>query len=185
MSGDDILGIDKYKALIESILFCENDVVTVERIAKITDLTKEKVKEIINELMEEYNRDIHGILIVEVANGYTFQIKKEIFPYVKEFYKVKPQNKLSKSFLTVLSVIAYKQPITKGEIDAIRGVGSDNAIKRLLELNYIHIVGRKDVIGKPLMYGTTTEFLKQFNLKNIKDLPKVGELKSEEFSLEE
>jgi segregation and condensation protein B len=179
------LGIDKYSALIETILFCENDVVMLNRIAKITGLTKEKIKEIVNQLNEEYQKDQHGLEIVELADGYSFQIKKEIYPFIKEYYNIKPQNKLSKSILTTLSIIAYKQPITKNEIEDIRGVSSDNAVKRLLELNYIEITGRKDVLGKPLLYGTTKEFLKHFNLKSITDLPKIDELKTDEFSLED
>lgn len=175
--------VDKYSALIEAILFCENDVVKIEKLKKLTGLTEVKLKEIFAQLMSEYEKDVHGLRIVEVADGYTFQIKKEVFPFIKDFYKVKPQNKLSKSVLTVLSIIAYKQPITRHEIEEIRGVASDNAVRKLLELNYIEIAGRKDVLGKPLMYCTTSLFLKHFNLKNIKDLPEVGELKSEEFSL--
>lgn len=177
--------IDKYSALIEAILFFENDVVKPEKISKDTGLTKGKVKEIINKLMEEYKKDIHGLQIVEVADGYSFQIKKEIYPEVKKLYKIKQQNKLSKLNLTVLSIIAYKQPITKNEIEDIRGVSCDGSIKRLIELNYIQIVGRKDVVGKPLLYGTTADFLKHFNLRNINDLPKINELKSDEFSIED
>ncbi|MBN2546758.1 MAG: SMC-Scp complex subunit ScpB [Spirochaetes bacterium] len=177
------MSINKYSAIIESLLYYENDVVSINKIAQVTGLTEEKIKETINQLMLEYQNNIHGLMITEIAGGYSFQIKKEIFPYIKEYYNLKSQNKLSKSVLTVLSIIAYKQPITKNEIEDIRGVNSDNSIKRLLELNLIKITGRKDVVGKPLLYGTTTEFLKFFNLNNIKDLPKIDELKSEEFSL--
>jgi segregation and condensation protein B len=179
------LSTDKYSGIIESILFYENDVVKTDKLSKLTGLSKSKVIEILNKLSEEYQKDIHGMRIVELADGYTFQTKKEIFPFIKEFYTLKSQTKLSKSIMTVLSIIAYKQPITKSEIETIRGVNSDNPIKRLLELNYIQITGRKEVLGRPLLYGTTSVFLKDFNLKSIKDLPKVGEIKSDEFSLEE
>lgn len=178
-----MLGVDKYSAIVESLLFYESDVVSLKKISEVTGLTEERAKDILDQLKKEYDADIHGLTIVEVAGGYTFQIKREIFPFLKEYYNLKSKNKLSKSVLTVLSIIAYKQPITKNEIEDIRGVNSDNAIKRLLELNLIKIAGRKDVIGKPLMYGTTDEFLKYFNLKDIKDLPRIDELKNEEFSL--
>lgn len=178
------MSVDKYSGIIESILFYENDIVKIDRLAKITGLSKGKITEIIKRLIEEYDKDIHGLKIIELADGYTFQTKKEIFPFLKEYYNLKPQNKLSKILLTVLSIIAYKQPVTKGEIEAIRGVNSDNQVKRLLELDYIQILGRKEGLGKPLLYGTTNNFLKDFNLKSIKDLPKIDEIKGEEFSLE-
>ena len=146
------MNTDKYSALIESILYCENDIVTPDRLVKLTGLSFDAIKDIMDRLIEEYNKEVHGLMIVEVADGYSFKIKKEILPFIKEFYKLKSQNKLSRSILTVLSIIAYKQPITKNEIDLIRGVSSDNAIKRLMEFNYIQIVGRKDVVGKPLLY---------------------------------
>ena len=179
------MAIDKYSAIIEAILFYEGDVIKPEYIMKTTGLTKEKITEIMTNLKNEYENNIHGLQIVELADGYSFQIKKEIYPEIKELYKLKPQNKLSKMNLTVLSIIAYKQPITKQEIEEIRGVSCDSSIKRLLEFNYIQIIGRKDVVGKPLLYGTTDEFLKHFNLKSIKDLPQINELKSDEFSLED
>ena len=179
------MSVDKYSGIIEAILFYEGDIVKVDKLSKITGLSKAKVIEIIKNLIEEYNKDMHGLKIIELAEGYTFQTKKEIFPFIREFYNLKEQNKLSKTLLTVLSIVAYKQPITKGEIESIRGVNSDNPIKRLLELDYIQILGRKESLGKPLLYGTTASFLKDFNLKSIKDLPKIGEIKGEEFSLEE
>ncbi len=175
--------MDKYPALIEAILFYESDVITLDYLNKITGIQKSKIKEVMEVLIEEYKKDIHGLQIVEVAEGYTFQIKKDVYPEIKEFYKIKPQNKLSKMNLTVLSIIAYKQPITKNELEEIRGVSCDASIRKLLEMNYIQITGRKDAVGKPLLYGTTNEFLKHFNLKSIDDLPTINELKSEEFSL--
>ena len=179
------MSTDKYSAMIEAILFYEGDVVKPEKISKITGLSKVKVKEIINKLIIEFQKDIHGIMIVEVADGYSIQLKREVYPDIKEFYNIRPKNRLSKSVITILSIIAYKHPITKSEIEKIRGVSSDNGIRKLLEMNYIEIVGRKDVLGKPLLYGTTKDFLKHFNLKNINDLPKIDELKSDEFNIEE
>jgi segregation and condensation protein B len=179
------LGIDKYSALIEAILFCENDVVKIEKIEKITGLGKDKILDILKKLTEEFNNDSHGIMISELADGYTFQLKRDIIPEIKEYYNIKNENKLTKSIITVLSVIAYKQPITKAELEQLKGTAADNAIKKLLELNLIKITGRKEAFGKPLLYGTTPDFLKYFNLKSIEDLPKIGELKSDEFSNDE
>lgn len=176
---------DKYSGLIEAILFYENELVSIEKIIKYTGLNKENIVKVLGQLMEKYNNSNHGIHIVEIAEGYCFQIKKEIFNDVKEIYNIKEKSRLTKTAMTVLSIIAYKQPITKNEIEDIRGVASDNAVRLLLEKNLIQITGRKDVLGKPLLYGTTKEFLKYFNLKSIKDLPQLNELKSEEFSLDD
>jgi segregation and condensation protein B len=177
--------MDKYPALIEAILFYESDIVTIDNLSKITSIQKSKLKDIMNVLIEEYKKDVHGLQIVEVAEGYSFQIKKEVYPEIRELYKIKPQNKLSKMNLTVLSIIAYKQPITKNELEEIRGISCEASIKKLLEVNYIQIVGRKEVVGKPLLYGTTVDFLKHFNLKSIEDLPTINELKSDEFDVSE
>ena len=179
------MDIDKHYGLIQAILLFENDIVNIDRLKKNTGLEEEKIKEIISVLQKEFEKEIHGITIAEVAGGYTIQVKKEIYPDIKQIYGIKEKSKLSQSSLTVLSIIAYKQPITKLEIDEIRGVSSDNAVKILLEKNLIEITGRKEALGRPLLYGTTDEFLKCFNLKNIGDLPQLNELKSDEFSIEE
>ncbi|MCG8569883.1 MAG: SMC-Scp complex subunit ScpB [Spirochaetes bacterium] len=176
--------IDKYSGLIEAMLFYENEVINMKTFKEKTDLSEEKIKEILNHLMEKYNDPLHGISIIEVAEGYTFQIKKEIVADFKQMFQIKEKQKLSKTVMTVLSIIAYKQPITKMEVEDIRGVSSDNAVRLLLEKNLIEIVGRKEALGKPLLYGTSKDFLKHFNLKSIDDLPQINELKSDEFTLE-
>jgi segregation and condensation protein B len=179
------LTIDKYFGLIQAILLYENDIVSVEKLKNDTGLEEEKIRLIIGELQKEFEKEIHGITVAEVAGGFIIQAKKEIYQDIKQIYGIKEKAKLSQSALTVLSIIAYKQPITKLEIDEIRGVSSDNAIKILLEKNLIEITGRKEALGRPLLYGTTNEFLKCFNLKSIDDLPQLNELKSDEFSIEE
>ena len=175
---------DKYSGIIEAILFYEGEVVPADRLMKITGLSEENIRDIIDELNDSYKADHHGIMIEEVAEGFTFKIKKDIFPEIKEYYNIKGQSKLSQSLLTVLSIIAYKQPITKAEIEEIRGVSADNHIRTLMEKNFIEIKGRKEALGRPLLYGTTNDFLKHFNLKSIKDLPQINELKESEFETE-
>lgn len=179
------MSVDKYSALIEAVLFYENEIVPLERLMKLTGLEKEKVVKIIEELKGKYGDQLHGITVTEIAGGYAMQIKKELFSDFKEIYSIKEKGRLSKSAMMVLSIIAYKQPITKSEIEEIRGVSPDNAIRILLEKNLIEIAGRKEALGKPLMYGTTQDFLKYFNLKSIQDLPTIQELKSEEFQIKE
>jgi segregation and condensation protein B len=176
---------DKSIGLIEAILFYENDIVTKEKLAKYSESTKEEVSEAIELLKMKYDENSHGITVNEIGGGYSIQVKKDIFPRIKEIYGFKEKSKLSPSTLTVLSIVAYKQPVTKLEIEQIRGVASDNAVRILLEKNLIEIVGRKEVLGRPLLYGTTQDFLKHFNLKDLKDLPQINELKSEEFTLDE
>lgn len=178
--------VDKYSAIIEAVLLHENEVVPMERLVKYTGLESEKIREIVNELSVTYDQNSqHGITVVEIAGGYALQVKKNILPEFKEIYSIKEKSRLSKSAMMVLTIIAYKQPITKNEIEATYGVAPDYAVKILLEKNLIQIVGRKDVIGKPLMFGTTQDFLTHFNLKNINDLPTVNELKSDEFVIED
>jgi len=177
---------EKKIGLIEAILFYENDVINLDKLSKFSNIEKEEVEQIVEILKDKYDNDpSHGISINEVGGGYSICVKKEIYQDIKEIYGLKDKSKLSPSTLTVLSIIAYKQPITKLEIDNIRGVSSDNAVRILLEKNYIEITGRKDVLGRPLLYGTTQDFLKHYNLKDIKDLPQLNELKSDEFSLED
>ncbi len=168
--------------LIESILFYEKESITANGLSKITGLEVADIHEIIDSLKSHY-REHHGFDIVETADGYSIQLKKETYKIIKDIYDIKPKNGLSKSLMTVLSIIAYKQPITKGEIEEIRGVSSDNAVKVLLEKGIIEITGRKEAVGKPILYGTSQLFLKLFNLRSINDLPKINELKSEEFGL--
>ena len=179
------MAVNKYSGLIEAALFFENEVISKEKLMKITGLSEESLREIMTSLIDEYEKPMHGIHIIEVAEGYLFQIKKDAFFDLKQIYNIKEKSKLTRTVMTVLSIIAYKQPITKAEIEKIRGVASDNAVRILLEKNLIEIAGRKDVLGKPLMYGTTKEFLRHFNLKSINDLPQLNELKSEEFVLDE
>lgn len=179
------MGIDKYSAIIEAVLFYESEIVTVEKLIGITGLEKGKIDDIINGLKTRYEDDSHGITVVEIAGGYSLQIKKEILQDFKQIYTIKEKGRFSRSAMTVLSIIAYKQPITKHEIEEIRGVSADNQIRTLLEKNLIEITGRKEVLGKPILYGTTQDFLKYFNLKSIKDLPTINELKSEEFQPDE
>ncbi|HBD95653.1 MAG: SMC-Scp complex subunit ScpB [Spirochaetes bacterium GWF1_31_7] len=175
------MGLDRYSAIIEAVLFYESEVVSLEKLISITGLGKDKIYEIIEELKNKFSDDLHGVTILEVAGGFCMQIKKELLNDFKQIYSIKEKGRLTRSAMTVLSIIAYKQPVTKHEIEDIRGVSADNQVRLLLEKNLIEIVGRKEVLGKPLLYGTTQEFLKFFNLKNIEDLPTIHELKSDEF----
>ncbi|HPX48172.1 MAG TPA: SMC-Scp complex subunit ScpB, partial [Treponemataceae bacterium] len=127
--------------------------------------------------------EAHGLELVQISGGWTLCPKKELWESLKEKYGKKNDNKLSRAAMETLSIIAYSQPITRGEIEAIRGVSADNMIRLLVERNLIKEVGKKDIPGKPVQFGTTKEFLKLFRLNSISDLPKLDETESDRFEL--
>lgn len=175
--------LDKQVALLEAILFLENEPLSLDFLVKITGLTPEEVEAALTRLQSLYEQDNHGLELIHVANGYMFAPKKELAEYLKPRYGKRNENKLSKAALETLAIIAYSQPITKAEIESIRGVSADAMIKLLLARNLIHEVGKKDAPGKPVQYGTTKEFLMYFKLSSIADLPRLDEVEADRFSL--
>lgn len=175
--------IDNKKTLIplvEAILFASDKPISAERIAKYLDVNREVIVEIIEFLMDYYKgNENRGIEIAQASDGFYFRTKTTFAPYLKKFVLGK-EAQLSKSFMETLSIIAFKQPITRAEIEHLRGVDSSNAIRGLLERKLIKIVGRKDVPGRPHVYGTTKEFLVAFGLKSLSDLPNIKEIKEME-----
>ncbi len=173
-----------YKSVIESIIFAsdeplaEKDLLNVIREIDGDDI-KLKLGEL-NELVEELNSDYketgRAFKIIKIAGGYAFATNKEYAKYVGFLTTEKSKRRLSQSALETLALIAYKQPITKPEIEAIRGVSSDYMLSTLLDKKLIKIEGRAETIGRPLLYGTTDEFLKYFGLNSITDLPKPREI---------
>jgi segregation and condensation protein B len=137
---------------------------------------KTEIREIIDQLVSEYHDRQGGILLQEVAGGFQFRTNPDLSLWIKKLKTAKPQS-LSPQALETLAIIAYKQPIVKSEIEDIRGVDVGGPLKGLLEKKLVRIVGRKDVPGKPIIYGTTRKFLEVFNLKDIMDLPNIRELK--------
>jgi len=178
------MNLEREQALIESILFLETEPIDAKGIAKITELSKEVVDQAIANLRERYQGPDHGIEIIEIGGGFMLSPKLELWDYLKDRYGKKNDNRLSRAALETLSIIAYSQPITKAEIENIRGVNADGMIKLLLSKDLIKVVGKKDAPGKPVQYGTTMEFLKFFKLKSIADLPKLDELNQERFELD-
>ncbi len=174
----------EYKSVIESIIFAsdeplaEKDLLNVIREIDGDDI-KLKLGEL-NELVEELNSDYketgRAFKIIKIAGGYAFATNKEYAKYVGFLTTEKSKRRLSQSALETLALIAYKQPITKPEIEAIRGVSSDYMLSTLLDKKLIKIEGRAETIGRPLLYGTTDEFLKYFGLNAITDLPKPREI---------
>lgn len=169
--------MEKIKAVIEALIFASDIPLSPEKIRVVLpEAEKTEIKEIIDQLVTEYNERQGGISLQEVAGGFQFRTNAEISQWIKKLKITKP-HALSPQAMETLAIVAYKQPIVKSEIEDIRGVDVGGPLKGLLERKLIRIVGRKDVPGKPIIYGTTRKFLEVFNLKDIMDLPNLRELK--------
>ncbi|MCQ2247782.1 MAG: SMC-Scp complex subunit ScpB [Treponema sp.] len=177
------LNLDTETALLECVLFLESEPQTVESLAKITKFGDNVVEHCLEQLKEKYANADSGIELSMILGGWILTPKKECFDFVKERYGKKNEGKLSKSAIETLSIIAYSQPITRAEIESIRRVNVDNMMRVLLDRNFIKEVGKKDVPGKPTMYGTTDSFLEFFHLQSIKDLPQPEEGDRQRFEL--
>jgi len=161
----------RIRSIIESLLFISGEPISFERIISVLDgIERKLVREVLVELKEEYERENRGIRLVEVAGGYQLETPKENAEYIARLIKTRPI-RLSRPALETLAIIAYRQPITRQEVDKIRGVDSSGVLKTLLEYGFIQIAGRKDVPGKPLIYTTTKRFLEFFRLKDLSELP--------------
>lgn len=177
------VNLEKESAIVEAVLFLESEPATVESIARASELSPDVVNECLELLKEKYRAENSGLELAMITGGWTLVPKKEIWDVLKERYGNKNEGRLSRSALEVLSIIAYKQPITRAEIEAIRGVSPDNMIRILSERQLVKEVGRKDAPGRPVQFGTTKEFLKFFQLNSIADLPRLDAQESERFEL--
>lgn len=166
------------KRIIEAILFVHPKPVSVKNLSKKMDnFSEQDLENAILELMDEYEKSKRAIEIVKVAGGYQMRTKVEFKEWVKRFVREKDVE-LTRSTIETLAIIAYKQPVTKREIDIIRGVDSSRAIKQLLDRKLIEIAGRNDDIGKPMVFKTTAKFLEAYGLSSIKDLPTLKEIEA-------
>lgn len=172
---------DHSTALVEAVLFLENEPVDTAVIARITGLNRREVLDAVEKLRQLYARGDHSLEIIELGGGYAFSVKPQLWDTLKPHYGKRNEGKLSKAALETLSIVAYSQPVTRQEIESIRGVSADGMIKLLLSRSLIKEVGKKDAPGKPVQYGTTKDFLKTFRLASIADLPKMDELDKEKF----
>ena len=160
-------------AVIEALIFVSEEPLSVKAIADVLKEDKEAVNEALAVLVQEFNARQSGLQLREVAGGWQFATRPEFHEHVRAFLKTRPSAKLSIASLETLAVIAYRQPITVPEILEIRGVQSPSAIKTLLDKKLIVAKGRKDTVGRPMMYGTSKEFLLQFGLEDLSELPSV------------
>jgi segregation and condensation protein B len=162
---------DHLSALLEAGIFVAEEPITIDQLAKLSGDNASLIKQKLDALMEHYRRYPRGIRLVETAGGYRFETDPTYAPALKKYYKARESSRLTKAAMEALSIIAYKQPITVPEINEIRSVDSGGVIQKLMEKNLIRILGRKKVVGKPLLYGTTKQFLVKFGLNSIEDLP--------------
>lgn len=170
--------VKSLKLIIEALLFATDKPLNEKDIHEILpDSEIKNIKSALRSLKYEYEAMERSFQLVEVAGGYQFRSRAIYGPYILKMYQKTP-SKLSKAGLETLAIIAYKQPITKQEIERIRGVDSSGIIKTLLEKDLIRITGRKKVPGRPILYGTSKRFLEVFNLKDIDDLPRLKEIKA-------
>lgn len=174
----------KYEAIVEAILFTMGESVELERIAKTLELDTERTKKIIEHLMQRYEDDGVGVKIMELDGSYQMCTKGEMYEYLVKIAKQPKKHVLTDVLLETLSIIAYKQPITKVEVEGIRGVSCDYAINKLLEYDLIKELGRKDAPGRPILFGTTEQFLRSFGVKNLTELPSINTVQVEEFKEE-
>ncbi len=164
------------KGVIESLLFVNERPVMWDQIKKVLDTVgNADIKKAILDLQDEHEERRSGMMIVEIAGGYQMLSNPTYASYLRNFYKTKHKEKLSKPSLESMAIIAYKQPVTRSDIELIRGVNSDGVVAHLLSKELIKVIGRKDVPGRPYLYGTTKQFLEYFGLKSLDDLPTLEE----------
>ncbi len=172
------------EGVIEAILFTMGESVELSRIAKALEEEEETVRNVIHQMMERYEKEDRGIHIIELDNAFQMCTKKETYEYLIRIAKQPKRHVLTDVALETLSIIAYKQPVTKLEIEKIRGVKSDHAVNKLIEYDLVTEVGRLNAPGKPILFGTTEEFLRRFSVQSVEELPSINPEKLEDFKAE-
>lgn len=169
--------------ILEALLFAGEKPLSAEELAAVFGADKPDASRIsgaLGELAERFRREDRGIQLVEVAGGFQLVTNPRLSGYLKKFYEERDKKKLPQATLETLSIIAYKQPVTRAEIEFIRGVNVDGAVKSLLEKGLVRIAGRKEAPGRPMLYGTTREFLEHFGLKSLEELPALAEFSAKD-----
>ena len=173
-----------YKAAIEAILFTMGESVELGRIADAIQLNEKETKKLLDELIKEYRSSSNiGMNIIELDGAYQMCTKPQMYEYLIRIAKQPKKRVLTDVLLETLSIIAYKQPVTKAEIEKIRGVSSEHAVSKLVEYNLVQELGRLDAPGRPLLFGTTEEFLRSFGVSSIDELPVLSPVQVERSSV--
>jgi segregation and condensation protein B len=176
--------LDKEAALLETVLFLESEPLDEASLSRITGLARDVVDAALELLREECASPSRGLEPVKAGGGWILSPKAELWESLKERYGKKNENRLSRAALETLSIVAYSQPITRAEVEAIRGVSADGMIRFLLDRELVKEVGKKEAPGRPVQYGTTKEFLKYFRLGSIAELPRLDELERDRYEPE-
>lgn len=167
----DTVEINKLEGVIEAILFAVGDSVELGKIAAAIEHDEDTTRKIIHRMMDKYAAEERGVRIMELENSFQMCTKKEMYEYLIRIAKQPKKYVLTDVLLETLSIIAYKQPVTKLEVEKIRGVKSDHAVNKLVEYDLVCEVGRMDAPGRPLLFGTTEEFLRRFGIQSVDELP--------------
>ena len=175
------MNLEKQEAIIEGILFAMGESVELSRLAEVLEVSQEEIQDILHGMMKRYEMENRGIEIMEIENAVQMCTKKEMYEYLIKIAGQPRRHVLTDVLLETLSIIAYKQPITRAEIERIRGVSCDHAVNRLVEFGLVTEVGRMDAPGRPLLFGTTEEFLRSFGVKSLEELPELSAMQIEEF----
>ena len=166
----------RLKSIVEALIFASDHPLSLDRLCNIIEGSERAdIKGVIEELVEEYRSPERGLYLEEVAGGYQLRTRPEHAPWIRRLFKLGMQ-RISRASLEALAIVAYRQPITRAELEEIRGVDSGGVLRTLLEKRLIKIIGRKDVPGRPVVYGTTKEFLEVFDLKDLSGLPSLKEI---------
>ena len=187
---DPALDVGELKAAFEAMLFVSHEPLSLEKLALVLEgVPKSSLKSAMQDLQAEYETSGRGLQILEVAGGYVMVTRPDQSRYIKRLTnKAKPAAKVSRSALEALAIVSYKQPITRADIEKIRGVETSGVLRTLLDQKLIRIVGRQDIPGRPILYGTGKQFLQRFGLRDLRDLPPLKELKElgspEQFPME-
>lgn len=164
------MDIQRAMGIIEGILFISGEPVNIDEIAKVLGISNEQITECVKQLQHYYDKPYHGLMISKVGESLRLSTKPNIFPYIEAIFKPKIKSQLSKAALETLAIIMFKQPITRNEIEAIRGVNSEKAISTLQEKNLVFEMGRLDIPGRPILYGITEQCMDYFGLESIEDI---------------
>lgn len=172
---------EKQEAIIEAVLFTMGESVDLKRLAELVEDTPVNTKNLIYEMKDKMDKENRGISIIELEDAFQMCTKADMYEYLIKIAKTSRKYVLSDTLLETLSIIAYKQPVTKLDIEKIRGVNCDHAVNRLVEFNLIKELGRLDAPGRPLLFGTTEQFLRSFGVKSLEELPELNPVQIEEF----
>ncbi len=176
--------IHKLEAIIEAILFTMGESVELSKIATAIDHDENTTRKIIHNMMDKLEGENRGVKIIELEDSFQMCTKTDMYEYLIKVASQPKKQVLTEVLLETLSIIAYKQPITRMEIDKIRGVKCDHAVNKLIEYNLVAEIGRLDAPGRPLLFGTTEDFLRKFGVQSIADLPEINDDKVEDFKHE-